>query len=102
MDPLDGALERERSTLVATSTGTQIPGGCHGRNLLHISSSEGAGRWVRGAVVREGSRWVHGDWGSPDVSCRAAHSERGIAKKGRPLSPSEPGHSVARSGLTTH
>jgi hypothetical protein len=50
VDPLDGALERERSPLVRTSTGSPIPGGCHGRNLLHISSSEGAGRWVRRAV----------------------------------------------------
>jgi len=23
---------------------------CHGRNLLHISLREGAGRWVRGSV----------------------------------------------------
>ena len=47
--PLDGALEPERSPLVRTSTGSQIPGVATA-GTCGISLREGAGRWVRGSV----------------------------------------------------
>jgi hypothetical protein len=102
VDPLDGALEPERSPLVQDVDRFPDSWSCRGQNLLHISLREGPGRWVRGSVwdkARSGSMAV-GD-GRPDVSGRAAHSERGIAEKGPTVFPSEPGRHAAHSGLTT-